>query len=307
MKIIFFTFISLAALIPAVTAQVTLEIKHHQKSKVTESSDIRVAQNLQLAGQEVITKNKQIIITEHVTGTRAKDGTLRTKATIKKWTGKWEFPGGIMMEFDSGMPERKAPIAQLEPVLELLRVTLKTPITHVFNKNGSVRGVEVPEDAAKDLPDLFKNELSARKLTTQLKQRHESLPDKAVSRGDTWVRNQTMHLEGGQTMTFRIDFKYEGIVEKDNDKLDLITGKISDVAYNMKDNPDSPLKVKNSELKAAKSSLKLFFDRKQGRFIRTSSLVHIRGDMTFEANGMELTGKLDLMIEQDTRNVPGDD
>ena len=96
-------------------------------------------------------------------------------------------------------------------------------------------------------------------------------------------------------------------MEKDNDKLDLIIGKISDVAYNMKDNPDSPLKVKNSELKAAKSSLKLFFDRKQGRFIRTSSLVHIRGDMTFEANGMELPGKLDLMFEQDTRNVPGDD
>ena len=29
--------------------------------------------------------------------------------------------------------------------------------------------------------------------------------------------------------------------------------------------------------------------------------------MTFEANGMELPGKLDLMIEQYTRNVPGDD
>ena len=108
-------------------------------------------------------------------------------------------------------------------------------------------------------------------------------------------------------MTFRINFKYEGIVEKDNVKLDLITGKITDVAYNMKGNPNSSLKVKNSELKAAKSSLELFFDRKQGQFVRTSSLVHIKGDMTFEANGMELPGKLDLMIEQNTRDVPGDD
>jgi len=307
MKIGFILFFGLMALVPALAAQVTLDIKQRENTKVTMEMGINMLQNLKLAGQEIITKNKQAIITEYASGERAKDGTLRTKVTVRKWTGNWEFPGGIKMEFDSGMPERKAPIAQLEPVLELLRVTLKTPITHVFNKNGSVRVVEVPEDAAKDLPDLFKNELSARKLTTQLKQKHESLPDKAVSKGGTWVRNQTMHLEGGQTMTFRIDFKYEGIVEKDNDKLDLITGKISDVAYNMKDNPDSPLKVKNSELKAAKSSLKLFFDRKQGRFIRTSSLVHIRGDMTFEANGMELPGKLDLMIEQDTRNVPGDD
>ena len=295
------------ALAPALAAQVTLDIKQRENTKVTMETGINMLQNLKLAGQEIITKNKQAIITEYASGERAKDGTLRTKVTVRKWTGNWEFPGGIKMEFDSEMPGRKAPIAQLEPVLELLRVTLKTPITHVFNKNGSVRVVEVPEDAAKDLPDLFKNELSARKLATQIKQKHESLPDKAVSEGDTWVRNQTMHLEGGQTMTFRIDFKYEGIVEMDNDKLDLITGKISDVAYNMQDNPNSPLKVKNSELKAAKSSLELFFDRKQGRFIRTSSLVHIRGDMTFEANGMELPGKLDLMIEQYTRNVPGDD
>ena len=212
-----------------------------------------------------------------------------------------------MMEFDFEVPARKAPIAQLQPVLELLRVTLRNTITHVFNKDGSVNVVEVPKDAAKDLPDLFKNELSPKKLTAQLKQKYEALPGKAVSDGDTWVRNKTLHLEGGQTMTFRIDFKYEGIVEKDNVKLDLITGKITDVAYNMKGNPNSPLKVKNSELKAAKSSLELFFDRKQGQFVRTSSLVHIKGDMTFEANGMELPGKLDLMIEQNTRDVPGDD
>ena len=293
--------------VPAVRAQVTLEIKHLENTQVATFSDINVVQNLQLAGQEIITKSKQAIITEYASGERAKDGTLRTKVTINKWTGNWEFPGGIKMEFDSEVPERKAPIAQLEPVLELLQVTLKTSITHVFNKNGSVKGVEVPEDAAKDLPDLFKNELSAKKLTTQLKQKHESLPDKAVSKGDTWVRNQTMHLEGGQAMTFRIDFKYKGIVKKDDVKLDLITGKITDVAYNMKDNPNSPLKVKNSELKAAKSSLELFFDRKQGRFVRTSLLVHIKGDMTFEVNGMELPGKLDLMYKQNTRDVLGDD
>ena len=212
-----------------------------------------------------------------------------------------------MMEFDSEVPDRKAPIAQLEPVLELLRVTLRNPITHVFNKDGSVNVVEVPKDAAKDLPDLFKNELSPKKLTAQLKQKYEALPGKAVSDGDTWVRNKTLHLEGGQTMTFRIDFKYEGIVKKDNLELDLITGKITDVAYDMEDNPNSPLKVKDSELKSAMSSVEMFFDRKQGRYVQTRSLVHIKGDMTFETNGMELPGKLDLMIEQKNRDVLEDE
>ena len=82
MKTGFLTFISLLAFVPTITAQATLGIKHQEESKVIERSDISVAQNLQLAGQEVITKNKQVIITEHVTGTRAKNGNLHTKATI---------------------------------------------------------------------------------------------------------------------------------------------------------------------------------------------------------------------------------
>ena len=299
--------ISLVAFLQAVSAQVTLDAKQLEGSKVIERSDIKVLQKLQLAGQEVVTKNKQIIITEYVVGSRANDGILRSKATIKKWNGEWEFPGGIMMEFNSEVPGRKAPIAQLEPVLELLRVTLKTPLTHVFNRDGSVKIVEVPEDAAKHLPDLFKDGLSPKKLTALLKQKYESLPNKAVSRGDTWVRNQTMYLEGGQTMTFRINYKYEGIVKKDKLELDLITGKITDVAYDMEGDPNTPLKVKNSELKPVMSSLELFFDRKQGRYVRTKSLVHIKGDMTFDVNGMELPGKLDLMIEQNNRDIQKDE
>ena len=96
--------ISLVAFLPAVSAQVTLDAKQREESKITERSDIKVLQKLQLAGQEVITKNKQIIITEYVTGSRANDGTLRSKATIKKWNGEWEFPGGIMMDFNSEVP-----------------------------------------------------------------------------------------------------------------------------------------------------------------------------------------------------------
>jgi len=304
-KTAYVTFVSFMGIASIVEAQVTLEAKYQENTKIIARSDINLAQNLQLAGQEIVTKSNQVIITEYASGMRGKDGTLRIKATVRKLTGNWEFPGGIKMEFDSEVPKRKAPVAQLEPVLELLRVTFKTPITHVFSKDGSVKTVEVPEAAKNDLPDLFKNELNTEKLTTQLKQKHESLPNKVVSIGDTWVRDQTMHLEGSQTMTFRIDFKYEGFVKKNNLMLDLVTGKITDVAYDMEDNSGSPLKVKNSNLKPAKSSLELFFDRKQGRFVRANSLVHIKGDMTFEANGMELPGKLDLMIEQNTRDVPG--
>ena len=110
------------ACVASASAQVTLEIKHQEKTTHTTQTDIKIAQTLQLAGQEIVTKNSQILITAHATGARAGDGTLRIKMTIKKRTGKWEFPGGIAMEFDSAVPDRKAPIAELEPILTILHL-----------------------------------------------------------------------------------------------------------------------------------------------------------------------------------------
>ena len=213
MKIKLIPLVGLLAIVAGASAQVTLEIKHQEKSSLTTQTDIKIAQTLELAGQEIKTKNAQVLITEQATGARVGDGTIRTKSTIKKWTAKWEFPGGIAMEFNSAVPDRKAPIAQLEPILEIVRVMLNTPITHVYGKDDLVKTVEIPEDAAKGLPDDFKDELNPKKLAAQLKDLQAILPDKAVSNGDTWVRDQKSNLGGGQVMSFRIDYKYEGTVK----------------------------------------------------------------------------------------------
>ena len=85
--------------------------------------------------------------------------------------------------------------------------------------------------------------------------------------------------------------------------MDHITGKVTDVAHDQEGDAPGPLKVKESELKPAKSSLGIFFDRKLGRFVEVKSLIQIKGDMTFEANGMELPSKLDLTMESNTREL----
>ena len=43
-----------------------------------------------------------------------------------------------------------------------------------------------------------------------------------------------------------------------------------------------------------------------GRFVEVKSLIQIKGDMTFEANGMELPGKLDLTMESNIRELPSE-
>ena len=118
------------------------------------------------------------------------------------------------------------------------------------------------------------------------------------------MRDQNAHLGGGQVMTFRIDYKYEGTLKLNGRELDRITGKVTDVAYDQEGEAPGPLKVKNSELKPVKSSVEVLFDRNLGHFIEMKSLFQIKGDMTFEANGMELPGKLDLTMDSNIRELP---
>ena len=57
MKTTLIPFIGLVAFVANTGAQVTLEIKHQEKTTLTTQTDIKIAQTLQLAGQEIVTKN----------------------------------------------------------------------------------------------------------------------------------------------------------------------------------------------------------------------------------------------------------
>ena len=295
---------ALAACSITASAQVTLEIKQTEKSTVTRQSDISLKQILQIAGQEIETQSIQKITTESVNGARDANGTMSTRATHTKWNGKWSFPGGIEMKFDSAVPDAKAPIEQLEPILNVVRAMIKHPTTQVFNKDGSPKSVNVPEAAIKNLQGPLKKEFNAKQILDQLKQEHARLPTKAVNKNDTWVRMELMPLGAGQVLNIRVDYTYGGTLKKNDRVLDRITGKVTDVAYEMKGKNAGPLVVKDSDIKAAKSKIDLLFDRQTGRFVETKNFIQVTGTMTFEANGQELPGKLDLTIEQNTIELP---
>jgi len=304
MKYLNHTLIALVTCAFTASAQVSLQIKQSENSTITHHSDISIKQILQIAGQEVPTESIQKYTTKSVSGKRAADGTLSTRATFTHWNGKWAFPGGIEMKFDSAVPDAKAPLAQLEPILDVVRAMIKHPTTQVFAKDGSLKKVIVPEGATDSLEGPFKEEFNAKQIRDQVNQVNARLPNKAVSKGDTWVRKESSQLGAGQVMNFRIDYKYEGTIKKNGRELVRITGKVTDVSYDMTENNESPLKVKDSQLKAAKSEIDLLFDGKLGRFIETKNLIQIKGTMTFEANGQELPGKLDLTIQQNITEAP---
>ena len=105
-------------------------------------------------------------------------------------------------------------------------------------------------------------------------------------------------------MVFRVDFKYDGIERKNGRELHHISGVVTDVEYSMDGKNQGPLKLRDSKLKAVKSSMDVLFDREIGRFVTVKFLVQIKGDMTFVANDMNLPAKLDLTMQQNTEYLP---
>ena len=212
----------------------------------------------------------------------------------------------MLVDFDSADPNRKAPVVQLEPFNEMLRIMLNHPVIEVFNKEGTVKTVEFPDDAGRDLPEPFNKWLKSTSVNAFVgpKQQEEMLPDKAISKGDTWTRNQKVDFGGLREMSLRIDFQYEGTAKKDGRELDRISGKITDVAYVGEDWREGPGLVKNAELKPTKSSVEVLFGRKLGRYVEIKLMVQAKGALTVEADGKELPAKVDITFEQGMKVLP---
>ncbi|MFM1556927.1 MAG: hypothetical protein ACKJR1_10610, partial [Limisphaerales bacterium] len=222
------------------------------------------------------------------------------------------------------------------------------PVTYIYYKSGAIKEVKLPglydkevdpntkkpkepvkyewskDFKNKKIANLIKQEFNPDGTANERKQQQARLPNKVVSKGDTWTRNETMKLDGNQVMNFQIKYKYEGTITKTKNTPELhrITGQVTDVAYEVKVEDTAPLKVKNSQLKAAKTRIEILFqsanleeikDEKsdkllyvqhRGKFFKSDNLIQIKGNMTFEANGQELPSKLDLTIEQNNRELP---
>jgi hypothetical protein len=60
----------------------------------------------------------------------------------------------------------------------------------------------------------------------------------------------------------------------------------------------------SAELKPAKSSVEVLFDRKLGRYVEMKMLVQVKGELTLEADGNELPAKWENTFEQGMKVLP---
>jgi hypothetical protein len=285
-------------------AQVKLEHKFVEGRKTVMHTTLKIKQTLTLGGMNVDTESDRFLITSAEAGQRDAEGKIRVMQSIDKLTTTLSLPGGLSLTFDSDTPDQKAENPALEPLLQLLRASVKAKTVFVHDPSGKVVSVEGLDKAAENLPEVLKGEFNAERARKAANQEMEILPTDPVKIGDTWTRNTELQLGSGQVMALTTEYKYLGEVQEGGKVLHKIESKPSSVEFSIAADSKLPLKVTKSELKPTDSVSTTLFDQDAGQVHSTKGKLHIAGILDLEINGTPLPGKLDLTIESETKRQP---
>ena len=282
--------------------QVKLERKFQEGTTHTVDVTARSEQKLTIAGMEIDTSSDSKTTVKAEVGKRDESGNLRVQEKIVSMLITSKVMGSDYV-FDSANPEKVSGSA-LEMMRPVHKAVSRRTATTVYDKDNKVAQVEYDEDVLNQLSDdvrkLVQGQFDTEATKKAANDELEKLPSDPVTKGDTWERTTKLNLGAGQVMTVSTRYIYEGEIEKDGRTLDRITTKVQSVEFALEPGSPLPFTVKESALKPAETKGELFFDRKLGRTVKSSSSIQIVGDMTFVINGMELPSKLDLKMEMET-------
>lgn len=303
--------ILLLGLCSASQAQVKLELKNNEGSNLKHKTVSKTHQLLTIQGQKVETDADETVMTSVAVGKRKADGTLEITSKIDSLNVQLNLPGNMVVTFDSASPPEKKDDGPLGFLVDVFKVIAGSSYTVVVDKQDkfvSVDGLQQTLDKAGQLDPkaaaLLKSRLDSDRIKKEYDQQHAFLPDILIRPGDSWERTESNDIGGGQTLTFKKRYEYQGTVEKDGKTLDKIGVKATAVTYAMDADTESPAKVVKSDLAIDSSDGTILFDRKLGDVVERSGVNKIKGTMTISINGTELPSELDLTLEAKTEVTP---
>ncbi len=296
--------ITATALVSAVQAQVKLTRKVPQGKRI-QVSTTKTDQKITIAGMEIPTVADVVATEEYTYAPLEADGTLRVSVKDAGLVFKLKVQGMDLADYDSAKPdEAKSSVPEVQTILEGFKVMNGKTRTLVYDKDGKLKAVEGVEAILAQLPAGARGEIeqgfSKATVEAEAKKDAARIPDRELKKGDKWQVTEVDYIGQGQSLTFDMFYEYQGAIEKDGRTLDKISIYAGAVKYAQKEEAAATLKVVNSDLKIESSMGMLYFDREKGELVEVSRSVRITGPMTFSVNGMELPGKLDLVMDTQT-------
>ena len=136
LRSIFCTAAILAVSSASVFAQVSLEPRLNENTKVRTTVEVSTDQTLTLAGMPLDTDVEQFIVTNDEIGAKQADGKVVMVGKMETFQVDMKLPGGIEVNFDSGNPKTEAAIPQLTPILQMFDAMSSSTFETTFSAPG---------------------------------------------------------------------------------------------------------------------------------------------------------------------------
>ncbi len=292
----------------AAQAQVKLEYKFPEGTKLTYRTNWNPSQTLNLAGQEIQSRERKTVVWTQAAGKRRGDSTLPVDVKVESLRSELRLQGGIDLKFDSSKPDARFGESDFAPLADLYKLESQVAYTVLLDGQNKVKAVEGTgnlEEKASKLDAIARAQILGRiaadRLKAQFEQEHRNLPDGPVKPGESWDRTEIVEY-GGPPLSIRKKYEYAGTEKRGDKTLDKITSKVLEVKCPPQDaKTPSPLKVTKSDLKVESSEGTLLFDREAGCLVESHTRIKLKGNMTFSGDGTDTSTPIDLNLQSDTR------
>jgi hypothetical protein len=174
-----------------------------------------------------------------------------------------------------------------------------------LNAKGEVTKLEGYEEFMKKLgtdndatTKLLKSFMSEETLKESAAEIFAFLPDKPVSKGDTWKRSKSVSLGPLGSLKGDSSFTFKG-TGKDGEEIAVEQS----MAYSppKEDDGAAGFKISKGEMKSEKSGGTIIFDASKGRPVRTESSMKMKGSLTIDVMGTVTTLNLDMQQTSKSR------
>lgn len=285
-------------------AQVTLKHKNPENTTTTTTVKTETKQVLTIAGMDIDTNASQTIVAEGKSGARADDGTIELHEKVKSMIVDATYPGGSRIQYDSSK-ENTPTGTQFDFMIDLLDVLSATESVIKLDRNNRCLSIKLTQEGLDDLPEesqaIVAGQMDTEYLVSAQNLRFKEIPATPLKAGDSWMVEFPMRLGGGQSLEMDRKMVYKGQqMTAAGRKLHVLSGEVTAAKLVQDADSESPVKISGSELTVKSSTIQILFDNQMGRIVRSTSKIHVAGDIKLDINGMELPGNLDLSLNIST-------
>jgi hypothetical protein len=274
------SFLAVAAIyaVSAPAAEGTkIELKFKQDDTFYVESISNTKQTMEFAGTKQDSESDSTTVTRFKVLKSDKDGTVieqRIESIKNKTTG--------------GAPGADKIMDALKGATFKLTLDAKGEVTKLEGYEDFIKKLSSENDATAKMIKAF---MSEETLKAAASENFAFLPNKPVSKGDTWKRSQSVPLGPLGTLKGETTYTDKG-PGKDGEEIALE----QTLTYSppKEDDAGLPFKITKGEMKADKASGSLVFDASKGRLVRSDMTMKMKGSLTFEVAGNATSINLEM-------------